>query len=106
LTGNHQDINILGLSATPSVAYDVMQQEGLLTRIANLITTRSDTFCAYIYVQALDKDGNVVASHREMALFDRSLCNQPPLKWDSTNNKWIPNPAYRPVKVVARQVVD
>jgi hypothetical protein len=107
------DVNILNLSTTSS-DFDLLQKEGLFTRFANLITTRSDTFCAYIYVQALDKDGNVVASHREMALFDRSLCNKPPLIWNSDPNNdgnttdacWQTNPAYRPVKVVSRQVVE
>jgi hypothetical protein len=106
LTGTHDDIGILGLSSPPTTDYDILQKEGLFTRIANLITTRSDTFCAYIYVQALDKSGNVMAERREMALFDRSLCNQPPLTWDTVNSKWIPNPKYRPVKVVSRMRVE
>ena len=96
-----RDVNADGI---PDYYGDVVGNATKWSRIANLITTRSDTFVAYIYVQLLDAEGNVVTERREMALFDRSLCNEPPLRWNGT--AWEPNPAYRPVKVVARQTIN
>lgn len=94
----------LFLTGVSTANFDVVSPVVKWSRIANLITTRSDTFVAYIYVQLLDAEGNVVTERREMALFDRSLCNEPPLRWNGT--AWEPNPAYRPVKVVARQTIN
>jgi hypothetical protein len=112
LSSNTADLNQTGLFLTgvTSTTYDVVSPAVKWSRFANFITTRSDTFCAYIYVQALDKSGNVMAERREMAIFDRSLCNQPPLKWNPDPNNdgnttdacWQTNPDYRPVKVVSR----
>jgi predicted nucleic acid-binding protein len=100
-----QDFTATGATLV-GVTGDLESQQTGWSRFANLITTRSDTFVAYVLVQAVDKSGKVAAQRREIVLFDRSLCNQPPLIWDATNAKWIENPAYRPVKVVARQQVD
>jgi hypothetical protein len=88
------------------VTGDLEEQQLVWSRISNLITTRSDTFVAYILVELLDAEGKTVNQRREIVLFDRSLCNQPPLQWNTTTNVWEPNPAYRPVKVVARQAVN
>ncbi len=85
---------------------DVVEKASKWSRIANLITTRSDTFAAYILIEELDRKGNVVSRHREVAIFDRSMCNQPPLVWNTNDSKWIPNPKYVAPKVVARQVVE
>jgi hypothetical protein len=105
----------LFLTGVTQATYDVVSPAIKWSRIANLITTRSDTFCAYIYVQALDRGGKVVGQRREMVLFDRSLCNQPPLRWNPGPDNivgngddigWEQNLDYRPVKIVARQRVD
>ncbi|MFA5863842.1 MAG: type II secretion system protein GspK [Phycisphaerae bacterium] len=85
--------------------YNVVQNATKWTRIANLITVRSDTFLAYVLVAAWN-NGQMVSQRREMVLFDRSLCNQPPLQWNSTSSQWEPNPKYVAPKVVARQVVE
>jgi hypothetical protein len=95
---------------TQGVLNDLEETQLAWSRIANLITVRSDTFAAYILLQALDKSGTVVSQRREIVLFDRSLCNQPPLVWnDATKtpaSQWVPNPKYRAPKVVARQPID
>jgi hypothetical protein len=82
---------------------DVVEKATKWTRFASLTANRSDTFVAYILIEAR-KDNTTVQSQRAVVLFDRSLCNQPPMKWDGTNNIWIENPAYRLPRVVARQM--
>ncbi len=69
---------------------DLNEQMFLFDRISDLITTRSDSFLAYIVVEAIDRrpgasywDGSassvrVVQRRRLVAIFDRSLCNYPP----------------------------
>ncbi len=95
------DTHLNGLNTD---AVNIVQRVSIFSRIANLITVRSDTFVAYILIQTLDKTGAVVSEKREMALFDRSKCNEPPLSWD--NSKWIVNPKYRLPSVVAKQTVE
>ncbi len=99
-----QDFFILGLSNATTPPKDVVEKSAKWTRIANLITNRSDTFCAYLLIEALDKNGTVQSRERWIVLFDRSLCNQPPLIWDGT--QWKINPLYRKPKIIAMQRVE
>jgi len=77
-------------------------------RAANLMTTRSDTFGAYILLKTLNADGTTDSQERWFMIFDRSLCNQPMWAWvpSGTAGSWQKNPGYRRPTVVFRQRID
>jgi len=82
---------------------DLNERMFLFDRISDLVTTRSDTFLAYIVVQRIDRDPRVdfwskqgvrvVQQRRLVVIFDRSFCNSPPGSAD-----------YQPPRVIARSV--
>jgi len=107
-TNYNQDRNIMGIQNNS----DIIERVAYLTRFSNLATVRSDTFIAYILIEARDEPtpanplGNLLCQRRDVVLFDRSYCNQPPLRWNTTTNVWETNPDYVAPKVVARQRVE
>jgi len=102
--GNYgADTNIKG----PQDDRDIVEKIVFISRFANLISIRSDTFVAYVQIGAFQPGATEPQeSRRWILLFDRSLCNQPPLVWYGTSDQWIDNPAYRSPKVVARNRVQ
>jgi hypothetical protein len=53
---------------------DINEKHFLFDRISDLVTTRSDTFLAYILVQSIDTG----QQRRLVVILDRSRCNKPP----------------------------
>ncbi len=69
---------------------DLNEKMFIFDRISDLITTRSDTFLAYVLVQLIDRRGGanywspnpsdvrVIQQRRMVVILDRSRCNYPP----------------------------
>ncbi|MDD4890929.1 MAG: hypothetical protein PHU85_13490 [Phycisphaerae bacterium] len=78
---------------------DFAERHFVFDRISDLVTTRSDTFLAYILVQEINTDYQatdaryVVQSRRLVTIIDRSRCNKPPADAN-----------YRAPEVVGRSV--
>jgi len=88
------------------ISDDLEESQMIWSRFANLTTTRSDTFAAYVLIEMLDRDGEVQDRGRWVLLLDRSECYEPPLEWNGTDGEWQDNPRYRRPKVVFRQRME
>lgn len=119
IAGLPDNIQTGGAGATTN--RDVIGNAAKFSRIANLITTRSDTFGAYVLIKTLDRTGQILDQERWFMIFDRSMCNQPMWVWntspdiyDADNDdiraeqlpQWTKNPNYRRPTVVFRQRMD
>jgi hypothetical protein len=66
---------------------DFEERDWVFTRMANLLTTRSDTFTAYILVRVQDPSNRILSEKRAVALLDRSNVFLPESKAD--NGAWV-----------------
>lgn len=90
---------------------ELPEKAAIWSNIANIITTRSDTFAAYILIGKLKEGENpstndVQAKQRWLVIFDRSSCNEPPVIWDNSISRWRANPYYIKPKIVAMQRIE
>lgn len=75
------DLDLMYDLTPDGIIDDLEQKTVLFSKIANLVTVRSDTFTAYLHIAMVEDDPTsptgtkVIASQRSIAILDRSICN-------------------------------